>query len=205
MPGDSQSSTVMRVLVVVLTIAAVLQVALLITSEDTAKRPSATLRPLVFGDTLPDITLYAVGGSRWVPFSRPKTQLTSLFSRCGLLVFFSSSCPACERAAPSWEGRDSLEVADARVPVFWIGRGDDREASSWVERHGFKNSYEVRPDAWRELGVEFVPQMYIVDNDGAFIADEIGKPEYVERFSQEDLEWIRVRCQSQDQDAVPAG
>jgi len=201
--GDSQSSTLVRVLIVVLAGAGVLQLALLLGSDDMGKSPIGTVRPLVFDDTLPQVTLYAVQGRSWLPFGWSKTQLTSMFPRCGLLVFFSSSCPACERAAPAWEGRDSLEVAGARIPVLWIGRRDDREASSWTKRHGFNNSYLVRRDAWWQLGIEYVPQMYIVDHDGTFIADEIGKPEYVERLSQDELEWIRDRCQSED--TFPAG
>lgn len=177
------SRLLVRMIVGVLVVTALIQSGLLVSARHRKPTPVARPSVLVAGDKIPAAKLYDPW-KRWPIL--PETRLNVAFPACGVVVFFNSTCPACERVAPGWNGADSITVSGTRLPVVWIGTSSDKGASDWLGRHGFKNSYLVKATDWRQLNVDFVPQVFIVAN-GMLFDRAIGRREVVEQLAIEDM------------------
>jgi len=148
-----------RFLLIGLSAAAVLQGAWLLSKR--VDRQEGAPRPYAKGQVLPRMTFRKALGSPWERLRRP--HLDGLIQGCALLIFFRSTCPACERLAPEWGGQPVVQIADVVLPVFWIGAADDSGAQAWLERHSLRNGLLARERTWRQdLRVSYVPQYYIL-------------------------------------------
>jgi hypothetical protein len=109
-------------------------------------------------------------------------------SACHVLVFFQSTCPACEAIAPLWS--DIVHVKESEgeaVPVTWIAIfRRDEEAAAFVRRHRLNSDwYSLAEDRDRRaLGIQHWPQIWLI-SDGVLRARLPRTPEQV--LSRSDL------------------
>ena len=166
-------STIQWTVIGLLVVALVSQVVLI-----AVVRPQSGPRPgLLPGDTIPrDLPVLVLRDPPTVQ------SLGHLLVRgeCRLLIFFESSCPACELIAPDWEEQELLHIGEAgRAQVTWITVSpEDTGARRFLDVHGL-----ARPglsltssSAWEALGITHWPMMYLVDGQGTVLASPQGRP-----------------------------
>lgn len=91
------------------------------------------------------------------------------------LVFFSTTCPHCERAAPRWSAEAAELARQGRRLLLVVVSEAGGSASEWLARHGAGDvPYVVAldPESLATLGVAGVPFRIVVDADGRVVAHE---------------------------------
>ncbi len=167
---STHSLPVMRGAVLLLALAAAFQIAsrVLIRHKDASTFP---VKRFAIGDTLPPVSFRSAGRTGPLNLLGPKkTSLEDIVYGCAILIFFRSTCPACEKIVQSWRYVDSLQVAGTPLPVRWIGTAMDPSAEEWIQRHNLGSAYIADVTTWRTLGVRFVPVGYIVDSNKVLLA-----------------------------------
>lgn len=130
----------------------------------------ATLRP---GDALPDLSLDRIVASSSGRQEVERGPRLSDFVRtgCAIVLFFESTCPACERIAPSWSNRRSIVIDGIALPVHWVTvHRTDAGALRFAQRHGLPQPvYAVRSAAdLSALGVNSWPRAYAIAGRGVY-------------------------------------
>lgn len=147
------ASRVGRWLVALLSIAAIGQFGFILYDRIEAT-PDPTV-PFALGDTVPGFELRALS-------SGVRHTLSSLRSPCALVVFYSSSCPACERRVPEWRAKKRLAVAGTDVPVYWVTSHKDRGGAEWAHRNELNGFAVKHKTLTRAARVEYVPQYMLL-------------------------------------------
>lgn len=151
-------------------------------------RDNAVLRVAYFelGDTLPPISLDVLVET---PGSVKPTALTlETISKqsCTVMIFFESSCPACEALAPHWSKVHTVRSGVQAFAVSWVSvRHQDPNARSFIERHALaRPAYAVRSQSdLARIGIGYWPQVVVLGENGVFLGnvartpDEIAVPE----------------------------
>ena len=125
-----------------------------------ADRSAAVNKPFATLNTLPDVEIVILDSSE------QKIRLTELFKgKCGVIEFFNSSCPACQKQAPSWKSIFEVDKGGIILPVVWIAtHADDPGAEQFAA--AFKLSrplYAIAtPDEGIRLRIFRVPETYVV-------------------------------------------
>jgi hypothetical protein len=130
-------------------------------------------RPLRFveiavGDTLAPIALLPLPGHR----SSTDITIDSLFvgAGCGIVHFFTSTCPSCRSYAPQWTGVDTLVTTSGqRLPIAWIGLKSDVDADFFLSEFEIGGSHYIVKSLrdYAALGVAGTPRLYVI-NRGIF-------------------------------------
>lgn len=120
-------------------------------------------------DWIGDVGVRPIGQSMLGDRTLP---LADLFNRgCGLLVFFWSSCPACEQQAPLWSGKQFLVLPDGELPIAWIGVASDPGAEDFLQRNDLAPGFVVdQLQTFGRLGVRGTPTVYLVQG-GKYIRE----------------------------------
>ncbi len=105
-------------------------------------------------------------------FSLPETDggrvdLASYRGRPVLLVFWTSSCPICQRELPMLN-RLEPELRGKGIAVLTILVGGESEARDFVDsnRIGLTSLYDSEGTVARTYGVSGVPRLVLIDKDG---------------------------------------
>jgi peroxiredoxin len=105
-------------------------------------------------------------------FSLPETDggridLESYSGRPVLLVFWTSSCPICQRELPMLN-RLEPELRGKGIAVVTILLGGEGEARDFVDsnRIGLRSVYDSEGKVGRAYGVNGVPKLVLIDKDG---------------------------------------
>ncbi len=124
------------------------------------------------GDTLPNEALDVHDGglrSQWF-LTAKTTNLKGLAGTgCAIVIFFESTCPACEQMAPRWVGLRQLQVGDRSARVVWVSvNREDRGGTQFLRgMHVTGSWYAVRSlEQVHALGVRAWPTIYIIDSYG---------------------------------------
>ena len=108
------------------------------------------------GDSMPDVTLsWGSSDGRLVEHVPDRG--------CAYVYFFSSTCSACQNAAPAWSGTREING----YPVVWVSLDDDRQTA---ER--FLKQFQVPAElgtvltgsGYRSLGVRATPTVWQVQD-----------------------------------------
>lgn len=100
-------------------------------------------------------------------------------NRCGILAFFHSKCPGCNKVAPEWSGKSVVDVGGTLLPVVWIAVApDDQDATKFLKdynlsRPGYR--FQSRSDR-RVLGIRHWPQMAIVGQGDKLVSQPGPRP-----------------------------
>ena len=89
-----------------------------------------------------------------------------------LLLFFRSTCPACERNAPNWQALTKSLPPGIRKVAFAVE--EPESAADWARRHRLVLDDILilrRPDDW---AIPAVPATLLVDQDGKVAEVRIG-------------------------------
>lgn len=166
-----------RLLRVAIVLSALAMLALLVRNASTLislrrERTLGNVESPTLGSRLPDISLVQVAADT-APIGHRGTPLSSITGAagCSVLIFFESSCPACEALAPSWRGVHVLGLG--HVPVTWVTiHKADTGAKSFLERHGLpRPAYAISGRADRMMiGALFWPNIYVVDSANGLLA-----------------------------------
>ncbi len=147
-------------------------------SRVSSSESSSTVDSLEWGAPVPRSARVTQQGAS----AKSVDMYRSLGASCTLLVFFQSSCPACESVAPLWSDVQAVETASGLlVPVVWVAvfRHDDG-AGDFVRRHHLAPkwlSLESDKDR-RQLGIQSWPQVWVVSN-GVFRAKVARTPKRI--------------------------
>ena len=105
-------------------------------------------------------------------FSLPETDggqvdLASYSGRPVLLVFWTSSCPICQRELPMLN-RLEPELRGKGIAVVTILLGGEGEARDFLDsnRIGLRSVYDSEGKVGRAYGVNGVPKLVLIDKDG---------------------------------------
>jgi hypothetical protein len=128
--------------------------------------PTAELAP---GTELPNVALLRVAASG----QADPVELAEIFGdRCGLMVFFLSTCPFCERMGSAWSNVAEVHIGDAVVPIVWTDVSPvDTGAAAFVAQHDLANPYwyQLNSDQdRRSLGVAGWPRTYVISPGPVF-------------------------------------
>src|SRR5580698_6425984 len=146
------------------------------TMEASSRESRRALRPSKFG-TLLLVTAVLLGiyllrdGALSKPapaFSLPETDggrvdLASYAGRPVLLVFWTTSCPICQRELPMLN-RMEWQFRDKGISVLTICIGGEDEAREYLSSHsiGLKSLYDAKGIAARAYGVYGVPRLVLI-------------------------------------------
>lgn len=137
-------------------------------------------RDVVLSDTLtdPSLRMMAMNGEK-------RVRLSSLLSSpCTVLIMYESHCPACEKLAPLWSGRDSLGLGSEAAPVRWIDVNNvDEGGDAFVKRHELPGppAFFLSRREVRTFGIASWPQIWVVDRARRLIAAGARSPEAVQK------------------------
>jgi hypothetical protein len=137
-----------------------------------ASSPSPQLGYPLAGDELELLRLVRTADATHIPAPSPS---------CTAIVFVRSTCPACERVAPSYTDKRSVRFKDASVAdLVWVGFAGDEGYDEFVARHRLWQPVRLRSSDANSWGVDKVPLMYIVDREGKLVVVTHPAPAYVD-------------------------
>lgn len=104
--------------------------------------------------------------------------------RCIAVIFYRSTCPACERVAPSYRGVDAISLNGEKVPLAWVAARPDRGRFAFAEEHGVENVVTTSRRAFHDMGVDKVPLLYVLSPDRVILAISHPRREVVAELAQ---------------------
>ena len=99
--------------------------------------------------------------TREVPFEMDLASVGIEPTGCGILVFFSSTCPFCQAAAAEEASRPELGL-----PVTWIGETTE-EVQAFASQPHPNAELVSSTDAFPAFGVQGVPTAFLVSGSQA--------------------------------------
>jgi len=156
------------------------------TSQDGRQRP-----PLRSGEFLPNGTFADQGDGGSVH------SLSAIFRDrnvpCALVIYFRSTCSACQALAPAWADSTTVLVQEIRMPVLWVGGDRDASANAFLQEHHLPGRTISHSD-WSELGIPFVPYGHIVDRSGVLVTATAVKRDFLGRTPNPELQMVAQSC-----------
>lgn len=170
-----------QLLTILLTLAAVYQVRRVMRQKGAAAQPPMSL--YLRGQHLPPVRLVLTGDRSGSPRGA-SVNIQDLFpQRCGVAVFFTSTCPGVRTVIPEWSGVRVLKRGGVALPVVWVAISkEDDGAASVVRQHDLARPMYVvqsNEDLGR-LGVSFVPFAYVLGPGGLVVAKPEPRPEAID-------------------------
>jgi len=89
-----------------------------------------------------------------------------------VVLFFSTTCPACERNAPAWASM-TRGLAEA-VSVVALGVEKLAVMEGWIEQHNVKVTRVAAVQRRGDWGLTAFPTTLVVSSTGEVVAAEIG-------------------------------
>jgi hypothetical protein len=128
--------------------------------------------PLAAGSLLPDVAVRDLDNLN-LPVRTLRAVLSEGGSTCRVLVFFSSTCPACHSLAPYWRDSTTVKLANGRATVSWIaGDPADTAGSAFLSKFQLGSGYQLSvPGERRKLGIIAWPTAYLVSRSGIFLQE----------------------------------
>lgn len=161
----------LRIVVATLSVGVLVQVALLAIGQ--AEVPLAVAADVPTGERLPKVRLESqLEAAR--PEAFADVELTAVFgARCGMVVFYTSTCPGAALIGDLWRGRASIDAPGGPLPVAWVNVNPaDSGAAAYLERHGIvAPTYRFLSVQDRRLaGISLWPSAYLIGPDGRLLA-----------------------------------
>lgn len=123
----------------------------------------------IIGTRMAEIPMLLPDGS-----TRPYSP--SLTAVPKLVLFFKSTCSACEENAPNW--RDLQHGRARGIQVVAVSNEGAETATRWLTRHGIENARIILPAMPAQLatawGVTAVPTTLVVGPDGTVLFGRVG-------------------------------
>lgn len=93
-----------------------------------------------------------------------------------LVLFFKSTCSACEANAPAWKELSRGQARGFQAVV--VSNEGAQTATQWLTRHGIENARIVMPSTPAEItakwGISAVPTTLVVGSDGTVVFGHVG-------------------------------
>ena len=129
-------------------------------------------------------------GSRW-PWKSTVAIRDLSQNRCGIVVFFESTCSVTEDISPAWRGISQLRRDKVSVPVRWVSvnPGDSGAQSFLATRQlpGPPLYVQSAADLGR-LGVPSYPRIYLLGPGGTYLTQLSRDPNEIRSFPSVCLE-----------------
>lgn len=118
--------------------------------------------PVTVGDSL----VFARGSASG---ENMRASLTNARGCLGL-IFFRSTCPACQRVAPTYSDVKEIAVESINMPIIWVGVADDDGRAIFAEDHRLPTVLTVSTREFLNAGVDRIPLLYILSSDLTIMA-----------------------------------